>query len=309
MVRSVPLGVLLGIASGIGLLACVSGPGRDDVAYQVMVDRICELAIECDCAEHLFRNECEPLDFGGFDDDDFDPLAELGFDESCAQMWRPRIDALSCGAFTSPPSLAESCPMYFGTVAAGMPCETDTHSLSARITTDCARGHYCISGICQDPGSIEFGTQDAPCGFTEGCNEGLHCDDGRCLRTPRRGEACPDRVCIGGTRCVDELCVALPGPGDPCLQGDCRSDSRCDSGTCIRNGEIGDSCFGHAQCISQNCPAGRCRPPATEGDPCSGNLPCGPGHRCVSSVCESDPSLLDDPNAFPTCEFATSLLL
>lgn len=259
----------------VASLACTVGAGREDVAIVALHTRLCEVAEQCECA--TLEGVC-----GSWSE--IEP--EGTFAPECLDVWLEWADELECGA-ARPPIGPHLCPLYHGTIPAGMPCNDSVTALRGPTFTDCGAGLVCAGGTCRSPVALDFGALGQPCDLGESCDEGLYCRDRRsCERAPGRGEPCPDRVCAAPYACEEEVCVGLPGEGEPCLRGLCASGLTCEPEGCVRKAEVGEPCFGHRECVSNNCPAGFCAPLPQPGDPCSGTLPCGPRQVCVDGRCE-----------------------
>lgn len=293
MSRSVVL-ALLGAAAAVGAApACIAGPGREDVALQQLLTRMCDKARECDCPrsgvdETTGSFQCgdwPPYDpNAGFDDSPY--RESLAFDAACVERWTSWVDSLSCETPTLP-SYADLCPLYHGTGREGEACWG-----SSLVETDCARGLFCLADACRDPRRTALGTEGEPCDLADRCDAGLACSESLCIRLPGAGDPCLfGYLCNGESYCDGIFCESRPGPGEPCGSAECREGSFCSSNPtsgqseCQPAGDVGDPCMGHRQCLSGNCPAGFCEEPAGEGDPCGGQLPCGPGLICDLDRC------------------------
>lgn len=285
---------LLGTAMIVGNpLACVAGPGREDVELQRLTTRMCEKARECGCAEPPSEVEtgADPAECGGWpplglDSDDAPSDSGRAFDPSCVERWTSWVDTVSCEAPTLP-SYADLCPLYHGTRRDGEECFE-----SSLVETECERGAYCIASVCRDLSRTAFGTAGEPCDLGSLCDEGLECVDAVCQRLPGAGAPClSGYLCDEETFCNGTSCESRPGVGEPCSFDECRAGDYCGVdpvdgvSECQAAGDVGDRCMGHRQCISGNCPAGFCEEPAAAGDPCGGQLPCGPGLLCDAGQC------------------------
>lgn len=270
MSRSVAM-ALLGAAAAVGVLqACTSGAGREDVALQRLLTRLCEKQAECGCGplyDDLYGKEpaeCGDQAFSGYESDfDAGNGRTLAFDPSCVERWTSWVDELSC-LETPLPSYAELCPLYHGTLREGEACERDRDLLE----TTCDRGLFCVAETCRDPRRTSFGAEGEPCDIGGICDHGLGCDDSLCRRVPGVGERCDDGECQPGAYCSFD-----PNTGES---------------LCLRAGEVGGPCSGHGQCVSGNCPAGYCEDPAGAGDPCGSQLPCGPDTFCRGGQCQDE---------------------
>jgi hypothetical protein len=258
---------LIGAAAAVGALqACVAGNGREDVAVQRLLTRVCEKALECGCPVLQYDIDNQPLECGSWPPDDlgFDSLHDAGqaFDPACVEPWTSWVDELSCQA-PAPPRYADLCPLYHGTLRVGEACEQ-----SSLVDTDCHAGLFCIAGTCRDPLRTRFGGQDEPCDLDRRCDDGLGCVSSVCQRLPGPGEFCLEGyLCNAESRCGYDLCVALPGPGERCDSGDCQPGAFCSF----------DPVSGFSEC----------RPSGDVGDPCGSQLPCGPGFACVAGQCQA----------------------
>lgn len=275
-------------------LACVGGPGREDVALQRLTTRMCEKARECGCDEPPSEETtgAGAAECGGWPPLDLDAEhygsehASRAFDPACAERWASWVDTVSCEAPTLP-SYADLCPLYHGTRRAGETC-----SGASLVETECERGAYCLAGVCRDLSRSAFGTAGEPCDLGSLCDEGLECIDAVCQRLPGAGEPClAGYLCDDDSSCYETFCASRPGVGEPCSFDECGPGGYCGVdpvdgvSECRPAGDVGDRCMGHRQCSSGNCPAGFCEEPAGVGDPCGGQLPCGPGLRCDAGQC------------------------
>lgn len=274
MVRAAVMAVAVAVSALAASLACTAGAGREDVAIVALHTRLCDVAQQCGCV--ATQSVCGPWS-------EIEPRGT--FAPECLDVWLEWADALECGA-ARPPIGAHLCPLYHGTIPAGMPCRASVTALDDPTSTDCGAGLVCAGGTCRPPAALDFGALEQPCDLGSRCDAGLYCRDQRsCERAPGRGEPCPDRVCAAPYVC-EEVCVSLPGEGEPCLRGQCAPDLTCEPEGCVRKAEVGEPCFGHRECVSGNCPAGFCAPVPQPGDRCSGMLPCGPRQVCVDGICE-----------------------
>lgn len=283
---------------GGALGSCDSGPGHEDAEIQRLETALCDKAAACDCADPFdMERVCgqwppEPSFFRTLHDD-------RAFDAACVDAWLAWVEGLACGAAVLP-RYAEICPLYHGTLTAGMDCvDTDVFS------SPCERGLLCIAGRCRDPQALALGGADQPCELGDVClDEQLACIDQICRRLPTAGEPCVDRQCARDAVCIDDGCQSLPLAGEPCLNTQCHPDARCDldgsEAVCVALSDEGEPCRGHAQCLSGNCPAGRCEAPAGPGEPCSNQLPCGKGLQCGDGRCEAP--LVDGVPLGTVCE-------
>jgi len=284
MARSVMLALLLGLSGVFGLEGCSAGPGREDAAIVRLQTLACDKAYECGC---------DDIGFGCDDWQEQEPnngsAPQRAFDASCLPYWEAWVEELRCEAPTVP-GYAKLCPLYHGTIYEGMPCETVVLEFADLSSTDCARGLYCVAGICRDARTIELGAEGQPCDVGERCGAGLRCGEEVCERLPTRGELCPDHVCAGEDIC-EIRCRPLPSAGQECDLGRCDRTAYCvfdnlGGSECIAAGAIAEPCAGHRQCISGNCPAGFCRAATLEGGVCGGQLPCGEGLTCIQQACQ-----------------------
>ena len=159
-------------------------------------------------------------------------------------------------------------------VGLGEHCGFDPAQSGIPGFVDCEADLYCTDtdlsvGICATPP-----TAGAPCKFADPCADGLSCigrePDATCGEISRLGGPCvaarPDEVftegCEGGLACVDGKCVLPPseGPCGPDAGAPCDAFHRCDqaTSTCQPLRENGEACDRPGDCYSLNCEEGRC---------------------------------------------------
>lgn len=148
--------------------------------------------------------------------------------------------------------------------------------LSDAPTCRLGNGIWPGSGTCEDP-ALACNRMTLQCrpvvalgaacdSYTEVCEEGARCTDGRCVTIVSVDAACgADAVCAATLECRGGRCAALPLPGEPCTET-CLA-GECIAGECtMRPG--GAACDEPEQCQSSQCFAGLCQPVSGEGGPC-----------------------------------------
>lgn len=149
----------------------------------------------------------------------------------------------------------DAARLFHGDKTAGESCEA----------FDCARGLFCMDGVCGSP--LEDGD---PCEAAVGCGDpGLVCvPEGTCVRGPRAlrvGDAC-DLDCPPGLACVDSVCVAQI----PVMVGD-----TCDAAF--------DATRAHRYCVNQQSFVTYCKSISLDGVGVCTEGP-RPGERCETTV-------------------------
>ncbi|MCK6548045.1 hypothetical protein L6R52_19495 [Myxococcota bacterium] len=216
---------------------------------------------------------------------------EIVFLELAAKACRDAVGALDCtvGPNVDYLSLAECRAVVAGNVAEGGACS---------LPGSCTSGLYCSSGG-QCPGRCApRGGNNAPCSFSEPCQEGLFCATPAMRCRARVGLGAPCEVSIGGNACVEGTFCDASQPGQPiCVvergrNNGCTNDYECAAGlSCISNlcsgGQLGDTCASHDDCTGDlACASSRCVQPLGDGDECSSPriAPCALGLACTSTT-------------------------
>jgi hypothetical protein len=161
----------------------------------------------------------------------------------------------------------------------------------------CAAGLWCnqvaftAQGTCQQEGGV-----GAPCNFSGGCNQGLHCVGdvsfnpgaklGTCASSASQGGACTTAAdCQKGLQCANGACAPPSDKGGPCgMMSDCKAGLTCSGGTCVTAGYPGDPCGVGTVCVLSRCASGKCVDHAKVGQACTANTDC-TTNACVHGTC------------------------
>jgi hypothetical protein len=173
-----------------------------------------------------------------------------------------------------------------------------------RVGEPCSFSRYCVDGAyCDGVGFVcaPLKPQGAACDSQEECAFGTYCENGTCVSTPGRGEACPEESCgnwlgdrcdpqsgtcvalgrVGGScdydsqcqvplTCRDGTCAELPGVGQPCFDVFCALDAFCDAGVCVARRSEGEPCAWSGECLRSSC----IKPSSGEPGVCGPPPPC-----------------------------------
>lgn len=106
---------------------------------------------------------------------------------------------------------------------------------------------------------------------------GAECDT--CTLLTRPGlEVEDDRDCWAGTTPIDGRCVRLPRRGEAC-DDECEPGVSCERGRCVMPAMLGEPCAYHSDCLEGlRCERGACR---AEPRWCRTATDCGVSHRCL----------------------------
>lgn len=277
-------GITLGIGLGLALAgACKddgdNGPVDEDDAPSEIAKRVCAAYFGCDCEAFNMRfdsmADCE-TEYAETVQDRIDDgnAAGLTYQAACPGLLLDALDTLHCETqfevILDDEALAAAteflqCKLFYGTRAAGEPCEVDPNVAGDECTKDlvcengtCAVrveppevGETCLDGgpgcpsgsACLDlDADGELVCESLPgaggtcLGMLDLCGPYLFCDqtDKRCAAVASIGEACTPGLypCVEGAVCgTDQMCEAAPGAGEPCTFF-CAEGLTCDQNVC-----------------------------------------------------------------------------
>ena len=180
-------------------------------------------------------------------------------------------------------------------------------------------GAACNAAECAPGSSCSFPTPNAICGGTckrqvgvggaatsaSDCDSGLDLRDGKCVATPKVGEACA-YVCEPSALCIAGKCEKPGSVGEACSSTKlCTNGLKCSSGQCVKPGIVGDACNKNNKCqiglrCDLNAASSVCKNLIAEGEECPGE-DCALGLRCqlddssstLKSTCQKISSLGD----------------
>jgi hypothetical protein len=232
----------VGLGCGDGRSQVPSIVERED-APRMLAEETCRSLFDCACPVNPYRTpeHCrEVLELRGNDSDRVARLGELEYDGACvARQVTVRRD-LACDFRDDEPCIP--CRPFFGTGAAGDPCE----KLGVTVDVDtCGQGLRCEDGICVElcPRLPRLGGGE-PCvaglEVLGACERGLHCDAAteRCVVSPVVGEPCPDGVCTQDAWCDrvvpgESVCAEPLEEGQACFSNESCGPGHCERGHCV----------------------------------------------------------------------------
>lgn len=189
-------------------------------------------------------------------------------------------------------------PTAPGPLAATLRLETSAQRLEVPVSAEAATTPTCPTRDCVestfDPASGRCLERtlpdDAPCGATNQCLVGGHCEAGTCVGRARDcddGNACTVDACDVATGCRhDDATSACAVPADPCLAATCDPVTGCGAVPVAD----GTSC-GENDCVTARvCMAGACvSRAAPEGSTCAGATTCRGEGVCRAGACALPP--------------------
>jgi hypothetical protein len=269
-------GITLGIGLGLALAgACKddgTGPVDESDAPGEVAARYCAAYYGCDCDGFTMRfdsmADCETEIAESVQDDiDDGNAAGLTYQAACPGIWIDAVNTLECQTLleilNDPDSVAAGqafaeCKLFYGTGAAGEPCEDDPEVPG----DDCEIDLVCESGTCAVRARpLDVG--DACMPSTDTCESNAFCldidadGDSVCEALPQLGETCLGMLdfCDIEFYCdqADKTCIALPGVGEACAP---LGTGRCTEGAVCGAGDMCEAAPGAGEACTDICDVG-----------------------------------------------------
>jgi hypothetical protein len=159
-----------------------------------------------------------------------------------------------------------------------------------------------LLAACQDT-QPKLKTRDEGCSKNRDCLYGLDCVDaaaapatdagvrvGRTCQYHSFGECEGDGTspaldgqpqCLNSYKCRDGHCTVQCAGHKDCKEGEV-----CKVGLCQKGGSANATCYDNRDCpYPETCYYGQCVT-RTQNQRCNSDLDCGPGYRCINSVCQ-----------------------